>query len=416
VTGSSVRPPLAGDYRQADRWTERAARVDARARTRGDIVLGSAAGTGYPRYLARAAGSQVWDVDGRQYVDFLIGYGPAILGHAHPEVAAAAAGSAAGGVCIAPFWSPLQVELLELLAEVIPHAERGMLLKTGSDATSAAVRLARIHTGRDEVIHCGYNGWHDWSQPFSTGVPGQVRELTASVRYGSLAELERQFARRPGRVACLVTVPFEDEVIPAGQLAALAELAHANGALFVLDEMRSAFRMTLGGAQSFFGVRADLVVLGKAMANGHPISAVVGRGDVLDCLGRTKISSSYFANPSEMAAALTTIGILRDTDALTTIWRTGELFIAGLRELVARAGLPAAAVGYPPMPFLAFDAGVPAGAVHAFYRRVAEAGVLLHPDHQWFVSAAHTEDDVARALAALATAAESFPADLAGCS
>jgi glutamate-1-semialdehyde aminotransferase len=388
----------------------RAVRVDARAATRGDILAdpdGSA--TVYPRYAARLHGAYVWDVDGHRYIDYQLGYGPVVLGHSNEQVTAAAVRQLAAGNCLAPLWSPLQVELCERLVSLVPGAEMAYLLKTGSDATSAAVRLARIATGRSRVVRWGYNGWHDWAAGKPAGVPPAVRADTLTFDYGDLDSLRTVLDVHQGEVACVLMMPFGDEVAPDGYLQAVRELAHRHGALFVLDEMRSGFRLALGGAQEHLGVRADLSTFSKAMANGFPISAVVGSAEVMRGFGRTRISSTFYAGPVEMAAALETIRILAETPALKRIWQLGTRLQDGLRAIVAETGLRAEVVGYPPIPFLRFVDPDPvrrAADRDRFHRETTRRGLLLHPEHQWFVSAAHTDEDVDLTLAAMHEAAE----------
>jgi glutamate-1-semialdehyde aminotransferase len=389
-----------------DAWARRGRRTDARASTRGDILSDGPSGeTRFPRYAARGLGAHVWDVDGHEYIDYLLGYGPIILGHAHPEVTAAVIAEIGEGNCFSPLWTTQQVALTERLTEIIPGAELALLLKTGSEATSAAVRLARVFTGRDKVVRWGYNGWHDWSVWQSAGVPRAVRENSIEFDF-TAAGLTRVLREHSGEVAAVVTMPFEFETTSAEHLQALVEIAHQHGALMIFDEMRSGFRMALGGAQEFFGVTADLATFSKAMANGFPISAVTGRRDVLECLQATKISSTFYAGSAEMAAALATIEILRSTNALATIWARGLQLQEGLRDLVAKWRVRANVAGYPPFPFLTFDAEHPrrSEAIAAFYTESTLRGLLLHPDHQWFVSSAHTEADIDETLAAIDTA------------
>ena len=204
-------------------------------------------------------------------------------------------------------------------------------------------------------------------------------------------------------------MPFELDIPEEGFLLAVKEVAHRNGALFVLDEMRSGFRVALGGAQEFFGIVADLATFSKAMANGFPISALVGRADVLAGLASTHMTSTFFANPPEMAASLTTITILRDTDALEIIHRHAEHFCNGLQALIERYQAPAVLRGYPVSPFLEFvdrDGRCADDVRVAFYRETLERGVLFHPNHQWFFCAAHTEEDIEDTLAACDAAFE----------
>ncbi|MEU9281499.1 aminotransferase class III-fold pyridoxal phosphate-dependent enzyme [Streptomyces sp. NPDC048341] len=357
--------------------------------------------TRYPRYFSRAAGPYLWDLDGRRYVDFTLGYGPVVLGHADERVTEAVLAELRNGNCIAPLWSRRQSELTDLLTSVVPGAEMAYLLKTGSDATSTAVRLSRIFTGCDKVIRWGYNGWHDWAAGIPAGISEGTRADTLLFEYSDLSTLRDAFARHPGQVACVLMMPFGDERAPEGHLQKIRDIAHEHGALFVLDEMRSGFRLGLSGAQGLLGVQADVSTFSKAMANGHPISAVVGRADVLSTLARTRISSTFYADPAPMAAALTTIRILRDTDAFERMWKVGSAFQDGLSALVDQHRVPARVVGYPPMPFLQFthaDPIIRERMSTAFAAEAAQHGVLLHPSHQWFLSAAHTGEDIEFAL------------------
>jgi glutamate-1-semialdehyde 2,1-aminomutase len=398
---------------QSERWASRARKVDAWAATRSQILEVDAANLAYPQYFERAAGAYVWDTDGNEYIDFTLGYGPVVLGHADPRVQDAVVRQLSLGTCVSPLWHPRQVELTELLTQVIPGAEQAYLLRTGSDATSAAVRLARIHTGRSKVVRWGYNGWHDWCAPRVEGVPQSTLAETLSFAYNDLESLERVLSGHPEEVACVIMMSYEHEAPQPGFLSQVGTLAHAHGALFVLDEMRSGFRISLGGAQEHFGVQADLSTFSKAMANGYAVSAVVGRADVLAGLGKTHMSSTFYANAAEMAAAITTIEVLRDTDALQRIRRMGEVFMSGLDELVHDYGVPARVVGLPVSPFLEFQAqDNPEGRRRklTFFSETLRGGLLLHPNHQWFLSAAHTDEDIARALAVCRSAFDAVAA------
>lgn len=381
-------------YAQNDQWNRRGLAVDARASTRGDIMSNDKQGRSvYPRYVSRGAGAHIWDVDGNRYVDYLMGYGPVVLGHADRRVNAAVTEELARGNCFSPLWSARQVELTELLGSVIPGGQSVYLLKTGSDANTTAVRLARIFTGRTKVVRWGYNGWHDWAAGSPAGIPPGSWSETLLLKQYDAAELRGLFESHPGEIACVLIMPFEFDCIEAAQLQELRDVTHEYGAIFVLDEMRSGFRMSLGGAQQYFSVEADLAAYSKAMANGFPISAVVGRRDIMECLSQTRISSTFYASPVEMSAALATITILSETDALDRIWRLGKLFREGLETLTKELSIPAEVVGYAPMPFLRFGPEA-AAAKRTFYVETTRKGVLLHPDHQWYISAAHTDADI----------------------
>jgi glutamate-1-semialdehyde 2,1-aminomutase len=394
--------PSPSRFKLSNEWLRRGEACEAWSATRNDIRKDDRFIEGaYPIYASRAQGPYLWDVDGNRYVDYILGYGTVILGHADSHVTQAAVQELEKGVCLSPLWRPLQVELAELLTSVIPGAEMVYLMRTGSDATSGALRLARIYTGRSKVVRWGYNGWHDWTAPRVEGVPASARAETLTFHYNDTASLRTAFEDHPDQIACVIMMPFELEPPRPGFLQEVRDIAHENGALFILDEMRSGFRMALGGAQQYFDVQADLVTFSKAMSNGYPISAIVGREDVLRCLGQTHMASTFYANSAEMAAAKTTILILKESDALHRIWAIGEAFTQGLSSLIAEYGVLAKVVGYPPCPFLRFtatDEGKREAAKAAFFAETTKHGVLFHPNHHWFISAAHTKDDIAYTL------------------
>lgn len=381
----------------------RAREIDAFAFTaEGRLPANKLVDGAYPIYASRAEGPYVWDVDGNRFLDFMLAFGTVVLGHGDPDVLAAVKAELDSGLSCS-IQKANRLELLELLVEVIPGAEAAFLLKTGSDATSAAVRLARLFTGRPGVVRWGYHGWHDWCCPRADGVPAGAREGVTSFEYNDPESLERAFASRPGEVACLIMMPLELEAPAPGFLRQAKEIAHRHGALFVLDEVRTGFRLGLGGAQARYDVVADLATFSKAIANGFEVSAITGRRDVLACLGRTHVSSTFFNNSAAMAAAIATIRKLRETDPFPRLERLGGALLAGMDELAARHGVPARAAGVPTMPFLRFASGDAARDDRlrsAFYREVTPRGFLLFPQHHWFVSAAMTDAHLGETLAA----------------
>lgn len=363
----------------------------------------------YPLFATRAKGSYIWDVDGNRYIDYSMGYGTVVLGHADDEVTTAVIQELKLGHCLSPLWKPSQVALTELLVSVIPGAEMAFLMKTGSDATTGAVRLARVFTGRNKVIRWGYNGWHDWCTPRPQGVPASTRSDILEFAYNDLDSLRQAFERHRGEIACVIMMPFELTPPQPGVLEEIRTIAHQHGALFVLDEMRSGFRLSLGGAQEFFGVRADLATYSKSMANGYAVSAIVGRADVLRGVAKTKMTATYFASSDAMSAAIATISKLKSGDAIAHIWRVGTLFQQGLRCLIGEYDIAAEVLGYPPFPFLSFtnsDLAKRNAEKLTFYRTVVQLGILFHPNHHWYISASHSESDVEQTLAACRVALE----------
>lgn len=354
----------------------------------------------YPIYAARGLGAHLWDVDNNRFLDWILAYGIIVLGYCDPDVDAAAIREIREGFSF-PLTKPVQNELAELLVEVIPCAEMVHFFKSGSDATTTAVRLARIVTGRQKIVRWGYNGWHDWSCIREPGIPRQVREDVLTFRYNDLDSLEDVLKQQRDQVACVIMMPLEIELPRPGFLAGVKELAHQYGALFILDEMRSGFHLALGGAQEYYGVMPDLATFSKAISNGYAISVLAGRRDIMATLPQTYVSSTFFTNSIAMAAAVATINKLRREQVIPHLWRIGQGLLDGLSRLAQEVGVEAEVVGLPPMPFLVFTDANPAireTARHVFYSETTRRGLLFHPNHHWFVSHAHTEQDLAHTL------------------
>lgn len=367
----------------------------------------------YPVLLAGGSGGRIVDVDGNEFVDLLLGYGPVLLGHGEAAVDQAAAARAQAGFCL-NLPEPVMLELAERLVALEPSAERALFFKTGSGATSAAVRIARAHSGRELVLRCGYHGWHDWCLAGDPGVPAGATDTVLPFRYNDLDELASLLRDHAGRVAAIILTPIghdfdaQIETPASGFLEGVRRLADEHEAVLVFDEVRTGFRVHLGGAQALYGVTPDLTALGKAMSNGYPVTALVGRAEVMASAERTFISSTYFPNGMEMAAALATLEHLEAQDVPSTLARRGGALREALQEIVDRRGLPVSQSPYAQMPFLHFDASLAAdqGARRdRFYAALADAGVFAHPRHHGFLCLRHDDADFARVLAAVDQAA-----------
>jgi glutamate-1-semialdehyde aminotransferase len=405
----TVLPPPAAPARspahrleESARLLERARRVDASFLLRPGVIGSADDDVPSPVFAERAEGAYLWDVDGNRYLDFVLSFGAVVLGHADPAVTAAVTAELGRGVS-PTLHRALQVELIELLLTVIPGAEMALLLKAGSDATAAAVRVARAYTGRRRVLHWGYHGWHEWCAPRPGGLSPGVQDHLRTFPYNDLAALDGALSDAPGDVACVIMMPLETETPTDGYLTGVRALAHRHGALFVLDEVRSGFRLALGGAQEYFGVQADLVALSKAMANGHPVSALAGRRDVLEAVRRISVSSLFFRSGDGIAAALATVHTIKDRNVVDVLWERGRQLVAGLRRAAARQRVPVEVIGLPPMPQQRFgyrSAAEQERAEQVFYAETRARGVLFHPSHQWFTCAAMSGDDIRSAVEA----------------
>ena len=311
-----------------------------------------------PIFLQRGKGCRVWDVDGNEYIDYVQGLLPNILGYANEEVNAAATAQLAQGHSFS-MPHPLEVELAERLTKIIPCAEMVRFGKNGSDATAGAVRAARAFTNRDRVACCGYHGWQDWyigSTMRHRGVPADVRALTHSFPYNNLPELEKILSAHPGQFAAVVMEAVNFVEPAPGYLQGVKDLAHKHGALLIFDEICTGFHLGLGGAQKKLGVTLDLACFGKAMGNGFPISCIVGRADVMSIFTEIFCSFTFGGETAAIAASLKVLDILEHTDALTRIEANGRRLQDGFNALAKQAGLfpRFQCVGYPNWSLLKF--------------------------------------------------------------
>ncbi len=322
-------------------WLERSLKVIPGAaqtfsKKHTQYVQGSA-----PVFLQSGAGCRVVDVDGNSYLDYVQGLLPNILGYAHPEVNAAVADQLSKGNSFS-LPHPLEVKLAERLVEIIPCAEMVRFGKNGSDATAGAVRLARAVTGRDRIACCGYHGWQDWyigSTTRNAGVPECVRSLTHTFRYNDCGSLEKLFREHPGEFAAVILEPFNFEEPQTGFLSEIRDLTKQNGAVLIFDEICSGFHFGLGGAQKLFGVTPDMACFGKAMANGFPISCVVGRADIMRSFDEIFFSFTFAGEVASMAAAMKVLDILESSDGLQQIQASGKVLQDGLKVMIEEAGL-----------------------------------------------------------------------------
>jgi glutamate-1-semialdehyde 2,1-aminomutase len=301
-----------------------------------------------PRFLVRGKGCRVWDPEGREYIEYGMGLRSVTLGHAYPEVLAAAMRQMeCGSNFNRP--APIEVECAQSLLEMLPRADMAKFAKDGSTVNTAAVKLARAHTGRDMVAICAdhpffsYNDWFIGTTAMDGGIPPAERAHTLAFRYNDLASLAALFERYPRRIACVMLEPARTEEPRDGFLQRARELCHANGALFVLDEMITGFRWHNGGAQEAYGVTPDLACFGKALANGFSLSALVGRREIMELGGiRHKrervflLSTTHGAEYCSLAAAVATMAVYKREPVIARLYAAGERLRGGV-EQVARA-------------------------------------------------------------------------------
>lgn len=354
----------------------------------------------FPAYIERGAGSRLWDIDGNEYIDFIAALGPIILGYCHPAVDLAVHNQLAKGVIFSSNCR-LEVDLAEKLTSIIPNAEKVRFFKTGAEATSAAVRLARNFTQRDKVISCGYHGWHDWyvAQNNEGGIPKVLSDYIVRIPFGNFDAASEVLDNVGHEVACVIVEPVAFE--SNGEfLEVLASMARKAGALIVFDEIITGFRLGLRGAQHFFSIDADLAVFGKAMANGLPLSAVTGRNDIFEAGKDLWISTTFGGEALSLAASLATISELDKEDHFLITKKLGQALFDGWKEQLERCPNVRAKVHLvDSMPSMLFDSG----AKHqedVFIREMLKQGFLVRRRHYWFISSKHTEQDIQEALSA----------------
>lgn len=369
-------------------WRERAGRVvPGLAQTFSKGPLSFVSGIS-PSFVDRASGARVWDVDGNEYLDYILGLGPVILGHAHPAVNQAVARQIQRGTAYS-LPHVLEVELSEVLCDLIPCAEMVRFGKNGSDATAGAIRLARAYTGRDKVARCGYHGWQDWyigSTSRHLGVPDAVRALTLAFPYNDLAALHSLFREHSGEIACVIMEPVAFDEPGDGYLAEVRALCRTAGALLVFDEVITGFRLDLGGAQKHYGVTPDLACFGKAMANGFPLSAIVGRAEYMRLFEEVFFSFTFGGEAASLAASLETIRIMRRQPVIESIWREGATLRDGANRIVRRLGLHElfSWVGLAPWSTLRCIGAANRASLEwrsLFQQECLERGILTHGNH-----------------------------------
>jgi glutamate-1-semialdehyde 2,1-aminomutase len=359
----------------------------------------------------------VWDVDGNEYVDFMCSFGPMILGYKHPRVEAAAAEQTALGDT-QPGPAPCMVELAELLVERVTHADWTLFAKNGTDATTIALMVARAETGCNKVLAAAgaYHGAAPWATLRMDGVAPEDRANLHYYKYNDAASVERAIEEAgAGDVAAIITSPFkhdagfEQEDVDPAFARRLRELCDKLGAALVIDEVRAGFRLHHGGSWEPLGVEPDLSAWSKGIANGYPLAAVLGRGRYADAASRIFVTGSFWFQAVPMAAAVATIKTLRDEDAVAVMQRIGLRLRDGLYQLAQEAGVPIRQTGPVQMPNLSFPGDEDFTKARAFGAAMLERGVVVHPRHNWFLSATHDDGDVDRFLEAARDALLAVP-------
>jgi glutamate-1-semialdehyde 2,1-aminomutase len=360
----------------------------------------------FPYYAERAQGCQYWDVDGNEYIDFLCGYGPMILGHQHPEVEEAAARQQRDALCL-NHPGPVMVELAERLVSLVDFSAWAVFGKNGSDMTSWAVQVAREHTKRRKILKVA-EAYHGIAPAWTPGHGGLIEEDRAHIHdftWNDLESFESCLKRYRGDIAAVIMTPYHHPAFKASQLPALGFWKHIEeacrqmGIVLILDDIRAGFRLNLHGSHKAFGFEPDLICFCKAIANGHALSATLGRKELRVAASKVFLTGSYWNSAPAMAASLACLDIMEREDTVTTLRHCGEAFMNGLIAVAQKNGYEMVATGPPALPFPMFASDPDLRRQQRFCGEVTRRGALFHPHHNWFLSAAHQPIHIKATLA-----------------
>ena len=363
----------------------------------------------WPSYYSRARGVEVWDLDGNKYIDMSYnGMGACILGTADPEVDEAVKAAIEAG-SISTLNAPEEVELAELLCELHPWAEMVRYARSGGEAMAIAVRIARAWRRRDRVAFCGYHGWHDWYLADNlaeesaldghllpglepAGVPRGLLGTALPFRYNRIEDLQAIVARHHGELAAIVMEPLRDHEPGAGFLESVRSLATETGAVLIFDEITTGFRLTTGGAHLVYGVEPDIAVFAKAISNGYPMAAIIGRAEVMQAAQTTFISSTYWTERIGPAAALATLRKHRRCEVPKHLARIGTRIQAGWKAEADRAGINVEVGGLKPLGHFALIGEHKQAARTLFTHLMLERGFLASSG--FYATYAHQDQHV----------------------
>ena len=394
--------------------------------------------------IREGRGGRVWDESGNEYVDFLLGSGPMLVGHAHPEVLAAVSEQLAHGTT---FFANNRhgIELAAAIVEAVPCAEKVRFVSTGSEADLYAMRAARAFRQRDKILKFegGYHGMSDYSLmslapkrpgnfprpvPDSAGIPESLRDEMLIAPFNDAETVASLVREHEDELAGVIVEPFQRIIPPApGFLAALRKITAEHGIPLIFDEVVTGFRLGYGGAQEYYGVTPDICTLGKVIGGGFPLAAIAGKAEIMAHFDRSQVGDERYlmqigtlsGNPVASVAGLATLEILRRPGAYERIFETGRTLMAELKRLLARSGIPAQVTGEPPLFDVVFtDApirdyrsvlGGDASMAKRFNALLRERGILKG-ESKYYISLAHTAEDVRFTCEAWASALDELAA------
>jgi glutamate-1-semialdehyde aminotransferase len=355
-----------------------------------------------PKFIDRGKGCRLWDMEGKEYIDFRLALGPVTLGYCYDEVDDAVRAQLAKGALFS-MASPIELELAQLVHEMVPNAEMVRFMKTGEDANLSNIRIARAYTHRDMILMSGYHGYPDWfatEDSPNNGVPEFMKKYVKIIPWGDCEEAERLIRLYGERLACVITIPYDfNEDTSGTYVRRLRTLTREYGILLVLDEVLTGFRLAPGGAQEFFGVDADLGGYAKAIANGWPLSTYVGHKKYMETLYRFKMTTTYAGDTLSIAAAIATLKIMKRENVHAHMRAMGARLMEGFDRMAREVGVEGKAAGLAVAPYLKFsgpDANYHDRVEFLWQRELYREGIFANP--RWFMSYSHKAADIDEAL------------------
>lgn len=348
-----------------------------------------------PKYLLRGKGSHVWDVDGNEFIDYTMGVGPLSLGYSYDVVDEAIKDQLKDGITFS-LTHPLEVEVAQLINKVVPNAESIRYSRGGADVVSGAVRVARAYTGRNKVLCCGYHGWHDWYIAVTDrnkGIPQAIQDLTFTFNYNDIQSVIDSIDED---TACVVLEPYVFEAPKDNFLQKLRDVCTKNGTLLVFDEMWSGFRISIGGAQEYFGVKADLACFSKAVANGMPLSVLTGKKEIMSVLEKDVFFFNTFGGEAlSLAAAKATINEMIEKNVPAQLAKQGNKLKVGYNKISEELGMDyTKCSGFDCRTIMTFDASAanPLEMKSLVQQEMIKRGILWAGFHN--ISFSHTDEDI----------------------
>lgn len=371
----------------------------------------------YPQFFERAFGSRLWDADGNEYIDYMCAYGPNLLGYGHVAVdAAATRQQALGDAMTGP--SPVMVDLAELFVGLVSHANWAMFAKNGTDVTTMAMMTARAHTGKRKILVAAgaYHGAAPWCTPVPAGTTPEDRAHIVTYQYNDTDSLNAALASVGDDLAGIFASPFKhdafvDQEMPRAEYALeVRRICDERGALLIIDDVRAGFRLARDCSWSLVDVTPDLSCWGKSIANGYPLSALLGSDKCRDAAGSLYVTGSFWFAATAMAAAVATLQEIRSTDYLERMLVAGDHLREGLQSIADSHGFGIRQTGPAQMPLILFEDDPDMRLGFGWCERMLSHGIYMHPWHNMFIGAAVTKEDVAQTLHAAEVAFQELKA------